>query len=212
MKNLINKRFNQLTVLSYSHKQSIKHHIWNCLCDCGNYTKVSQTHLTTGHTKSCGCFAKNNHYIHGMSNTRFHNIWAKMKYRCRNKSDNTYKHYGGRGIMVCDRWLKFSNFLDDMYVSYKEHCKKYGKNETTIDRINNDKGYFLDNCRWATMAEQGTNKRNNVVIEFYGQSLTMSQWARKNNIHIQTLHDRLYKHDWSIENALTKPVRKQNYQ
>jgi hypothetical protein len=101
----------------------------------------------------------NGNYRHGMKGTRFYNIWCGIKIRIFTHSHTSYKWYGGRNIKICDRWLKFENFRDDMYESYLEHCKKYGKKDTSIDRINTFGNYYKENCRWATQKEQTNNTR-----------------------------------------------------
>lgn len=90
---------------------------------------------------------------------RFHQIWENMKQRCNNPNDYYYYNYGGRGIKICDRWSKYINFKADMEKSYKYHLKKYGKKNTTIDRINNNGNYCKENCKWSTLKEQNSNKR-----------------------------------------------------
>lgn len=90
---------------------------------------------------------------------RFHNIWKGMFKRCYEKSHNRYKNYGGRGISVCERWKDFYNFREDMYDSYLEHIKKYGENDTSLDRLDTDGNYQPDNCKWSTTEEQNHNFR-----------------------------------------------------
>ena len=124
-----------------------------------------------------------------------------MKRRCINSKRQYYKYYGGRGIAVCDRWLSFEKFIQDMGE------RPYG---FTLDRINNDGNYEPGNCRWATSKEQSINKKNNRFYNLGGLVLTLSQWAEQRNILTSTLRERLLR-GWSIQDALTIPVRKGKY-
>jgi hypothetical protein len=120
-----------------------------------------------------------------------------MKNRCNNKKTPTYHNYGGRGIKVCDRWFVFNNFLDDM-----------GEPPTikhSIDRINNNKGYSPDNCNWSTPREQARNTRSNRILEFHGETKTISEWSQHLNFRHSKLSDRINKLGWTIERALTTP-------
>ena len=96
---------------------------------------------------------------HGMKGTRFYVIWRSAIQRCYYPSHKNYKNYGGRGIRLHKRWLKFENFRDDMYKSYLIHVKRFGEKNTQIDRIRVNGNYYKDNCRWVTLKEQAANKR-----------------------------------------------------
>lgn len=127
---------------------------WLCACDCGVTAQVSAGHLVSGNTASCGCRKRavlgESTTRHGMAGTRVYRIWKAMSTRCNNPNSLRYKDYGGRGIKVCDRWRDFSKFYEDMGEPPPGH---------SIDRINNDLGYSKENCRWASTAQQNSNRR-----------------------------------------------------
>ena len=124
------------------------------LCECGILFITKAHHITSGDTKSCGCLVLKKATKHGHNRvgkrTRAYNSWAGCIKRCSNPKDQKYPLYGARGIKVCERWLKFENFLLDM----GEPPVGY-----SIDRIDNNKGYELINCRWATASQQRINQR-----------------------------------------------------
>jgi len=157
--NLAGKKFNKLTVLEYAGKRKNRIIVYKCKCDCGEVKTIEAAKLKSGHTKSCGC-AKSDllraaNTTHGESQTKLYNIWNSMNQRCTNPKTKSYHRYGGRGIFVCDRWAKsFENFVRDMGE------KPVGM---SLDRSDNDKGYFLDNCRWATSSEQAHNRRLSIL-------------------------------------------------
>ena len=117
--------------------------------------------------------------------------WAGMHSRCRNPKNKTYH---GRGITVCERWLSFNDFCDDM-----GPCPS---SRHTIERIDGSKGYIPDNCRWATYTEQNQNTRKNVILEHDGNRFCVSEWARRVGISTQTIDWRL-GHGWSVKDTLT---------
>lgn len=126
-------------------------------------------------------------------------IWNNLIARCTNPNNSKYARYGGRGITVCDRWAKdFVNFLDDM--------GRRPSPDHSIDRIDNDGGYTLANCRWATRKEQCRNRASSRFIEFGGASRTAAEWAEIIGVSQTTLHARL-KSGWTIERALSQPLR-----
>lgn len=123
-------------------------------------------------------------------------VWQSMKNRCTNPNDRAWPDYGGRGITVCDRWLhSFDAFLEDMGPRH---------DGTTIDRVNNDKGYSLDNCRWATRTEQNRNSRNCRPLTFQGRTMLVVEWADELGIPRSALRNRLNS-GMSEEEALSTP-------
>lgn len=158
---MIGKRFNRLIVVSeaapYVDPSGTRRRMWLCVCDCQTTTTVQTDNLRHGHTRSCGCLhierarargEKNK--THGLSKTPTYISWAMMIQRCTNQRNPGFPNWGGRGIAVDPRWRSFAHFLADMGERLPG---------TSIDRINNDLGYFPGNCRWATPKEQANNQR-----------------------------------------------------
>lgn len=128
-----------------------------------------------------------------MSKTPMFTSWQRMISRCTNPGDDRFEYYGGRGIRVCERWLKFEDFLADMGLRPKG---------MSIDRIDNDGDYCKDNCRWASVKEQCRNRRSNVVIEWRGQKKILKEWSEELGISYTVLQTRIHG-GWTIERAFT---------
>lgn len=166
------QRFGRLVALSYDHTNSSKKAVWKCLCDCGNYHYVTAKDLRSGNTKSCGCSkverARQMKYKDDRCKDRLYGVWTTMIKRCYNEHCKTYKYYGGRGIVICDEWLKYPNFKNWAYLNgYDESAPKW---QCTIDRIDCNGNYTPDNCRWVSMDIQRKNKR--LGINPYRDKLT----------------------------------------
>lgn len=147
---LTDQTFGRLTALEIKGRDCSGAAMWKCQCTCGNTKTISGSNLRAGRTKSCGCLQKERATTHGMTKTSEYPTWADMKRRCINPNHAAYKYYGGRGITVCKEWLhSFETFFKDM-----------GERPSglTLERIDNDKGYYLENCIWATPTEQGRNR------------------------------------------------------
>jgi len=188
--NLVGRKFNRLTVVSYSHETGKNIKVWNCVCECGGTTKSRGSGLKNGTSKSCGCLKVEKAKIpkpktHGeggtVNRTTEYQTWVNIKLRCRDKNNPIY---GGRGIKVCERWLNsFEDFLADM-----------GRKPSpahSIERTENNGNYEPSNCKWATRKEQADNRRSNVILTHNGQSMNVKQWAEHTGINERTIYSRL---------------------
>lgn len=189
--------YGRLTVISYQGKDKNNNSLWLCKCSCGNTKTTRGNALSSGATKSCGCLkAIGRKPTHGMCKTSEYNIWAGMVARCNNPNKHNYYKYGGRGITVCKRWLKFENFYKDM------GPRPTLKHE--IDRKDNNKGYFPGNCRWATRSENNRNTRHNHLLTYKGETKCIAAWSEETGIHEGTLRTRIRK-GWSPERVIETP-------
>jgi len=195
-KDMLGKKFGRLTAIkSMGPKPSI--FFWLCKCDCGKEVEINGNRLRSGHTKSCGCITATQK---GLSTSKTYNSWSGMMSRCYDKNDVNYKRYGGSGIIVCDSWHIFENFYKDMGDR---------PDKLSIDRINFIGNYEPDNCRWATIKQQNSNRSDNHILDAFGIRMTLAQWSEKTGIGTSTIWKRIVKLKWFTEKALT--IKPRNY-
>ncbi|MCI9267287.1 MAG: hypothetical protein HFF40_00345 [Lawsonibacter sp.] len=199
---LTGQRFGRLTVIERAESAKDGHVRWLCRCDCGNTAIVSGNDLKKGTSRSCGCLRMDKieemvhiNTIHGKSHSKLYAVWSNMLQRCNNPNAPEYIRYGKRGITVCKEWQ--SSFE----VFYRWAISTGYQEGLSIDRIDNNKGYCPDNCRWATTKEQSNNVRSNRCFELNGEVKTMIEWCRHFSKSYSTVKYRL-RHGWTIEEAL----------
>lgn len=202
---LIGQRFGRLVVVSSAPRRpGHRAAWWLCRCDCGSEMEARADGLRTGNTRSCGCLKRDTAAATGRENathratrTPEYRAWAGMLTRCENDGRKDFPDYGGRGISVCERWRTFEKFLADM---------GHRPPGTSIDRIDNAKGYEPGNCRWATSMEQARNRRSSRVLIIGGESATVAEWAQRSGLAYDTLWARV-KQGWSSDRLLCAPRR-----
>jgi len=182
---------------------------YTCRCECGTEKQIRGDSLSNGESSSCGCLAREKarerSLTHGLSRHPLYQVWDGMKKRCYNPLRKDYKHYGGRGIRICDEWMGeqgLSNFISDMYASFEPGLE--------IDRTDVNGDYEKDNCKWVTRRKQVINRRPTGVnfdthyLTFNNKTLCMSEWADEIGIPATMLSDRISKLGWDVEKALTQ--------
>jgi len=199
--NIKGQRFGRLVAREFV---GIKDHkaTWQCDCDCGKKVIVVGKSLRRGLSQSCGCL-KNYLLVkrstkHGMSHDRLYNIYLGMIKRCYNPKSRVYKHYGGRGITVCDEWL--NSFIDFSKWAFKNGYQ----DDLEIDRIDHNGNYMPSNCRWADSFTQARNKRNNHLVTINGITKTLQEWSDEAEMDHKTLEHRI-KSGWSSTDLLKPP-------
>jgi hypothetical protein len=195
---IVRNRYNRLLVMEEAGRNKRGNKTWRCVCDCGNEVIISSSDLRHNHTQSCGCLQRNRVretcVTHGQTKTLLYSRWGRSIQRCTNSNFIYYQNYGGRGIGICEEWRDFEKF--------KEWAEGSGfQPHLSIERIDNDKGYFPDNCKWVTRKEQGANKRNNHWMTLMGETKTLAQWSRQLSLCQTTIRRRL-KRGLSDEEAL----------
>lgn len=174
---MIGDRFGRLEIIAFGQKgRRVVHAITRC--DCGNITTPILANLRAGTCNSCGCLRTEIHKSrkgkptsHGLSRHPLYQVWKSMILRCYDPAHPYFHRYGGRGIYVCERWRTPEPFVEDMWPSYQKGL--------SLDRIDNEKGYFPTNCRWATNEQQANNKSSNKLFTHDGKTLTHAQWGRE---------------------------------
>lgn len=196
---LAGHRFGNLLVVEQVARAPIK---WKCICDCGSEKIVTSAALTKGQTRSCGCFRRKvlatSGVKHGMHGTGAWLSWSDMIKRCTNPRADAYKHYGGRGIKVCERWLEFANFYADM------GARPQGM---SIERRDVDGNYEPSNCEWMPLSDQANNKRRTVRVVLGGKEMSLSVACKQLGLNYNRIRDRIKTLGWTFERAISEPKK-----
>lgn len=178
---------------------------WLCHCSCGREVPVQTFNLKSGNTKSCGCLnaerRKTVGVTHGDRYARLYRIWCNMKSRCYDSACPSYERYGNKGILMCDEWR-------ESYQAFKDWAIGHEYNDMlSIDRIDNSRGYYPENCRWATPKEQANNRSSSRYFRYEGRDVTISELSEITGIKYHTLFARLNHLNWTMEDAVNTPVK-----
>ena len=206
LKDLTGEKIGRLTVVARAPNRG-KRVYWRCVCECGKQVEVRADMLCDGRQKSCGCYGREmareralkpsfRNTTHGMSHTRLYTIHCGMMTRCYNKNHMHYRHYGGRGISVCEEWKKFENF--SQWASESGYA-----DGLSIERIDNDGNYCPENCTWIPINDQPKHRRNNTFITVDGEQMTLSECSIRYNIPLSTVIYRA-KRGWDVKRRLRK--------
>lgn len=209
---LTGQRFGKWLVLRAAPECS-KAYRFLCRCDCGTEKPVYYHSLLSGVSTNCGCHKGIKHGLARGTSRDYpeYQAWCGMRHRCYSPKADSYPHYGGRGIVVCERWRQ-------SVAAFVEDLGQKPSPDLSLDRIDNNANYSCGkcreclsnrwplNCRWGTDEQQQSNRRCTVRYDYLGESLTLAQWARRLGFRVGVLEQRLRK-GWRLERALTTPKR-----
>lgn len=190
-----------LTVINRSGSNKRGEIIWLCKCVCGSKREFRGPLLRNGTATNCGCMGrvKGKHgHAKKDSETETYQSWLHMRQRCNNQNNDSYEQYGGRGITICSSWDSFEKFLSDMGER---------PNGTTLERVDNEKGYSRSNCQWSDKKSQQRNRRSNHIIKTKRGEMCISEAAELYGINQSVLGARI-RRGWDVEIALTSPIQK----
>ena len=209
IKDIKGQRFGKLLVKEYVGSEN-KRSMWLCLCDCGKEKIISSKNILTNKVRSCGCLKDKGltrgDTVKGACGNRLYKIYKSMIHRCYYKSGRAYKNYGGRGIAVCQEWLKsYATFEKWALENGYDINAPFGK--CTLDRIDVNGNYEPSNCRWVDMKTQLNNTTWNIKLTANGETLTFEEWSQKLGVNLNTLRSR-YHNGWNDERIINTPIGK----
>ena len=197
---ITNQKFNKYTAIKY-----LGNSMWECKCDCGNIRKVNSWNLRHNVCKSCGCLVKEKkkqkikkRKFHNLSKSRIYKIHKGMISRCKCSSSSRYERYGGRGITICDEWLGENGFIN----FYNWAMANGYQDDLTIERINIDKDYCPENCKWIPKEQQSLNTSRNHYITYKGITKCVEHWCKELGLKSNTIYSRVKKNNISFYEAL----------
>lgn len=222
-KDITGMRFGKLTAIKLDHKEQIYcngikrgfREYWLFKCDCGNEKVIQKNTVVRGESQSCGCHKKevcgDVHRKHGLRQTSLYSTWKGIKNRCYNRNANNYKNYGAKNIKMCPEWKDdFTSFYNwAINNGYKDNESQDYNEKYTIERIDVNKDYSPENCKWIKFKEQVVNKSNHAYLTYNGQTKYYAEWEKEFNLPKGTIRGRL-RNNWSIEKTLLTPVKHKN--
>lgn len=197
MIDLTGEKIGKLTVLKESERRGGSR-VWLCVCECGNTTEVRQGKLRGKETKSCGCLRNKDKITHGKTDSKEYYAWKNMLNRCNRPMTRGYKHYGGRGIKVCERWNDFNKFIKDM--------GDKPSNKHSIERKDTNGNYEPSNCLWADIKAQSRNKRTTRMVYYKGDNLPLITVCEREGVPYKRVWHRYMKQGLTLEQSLSKKL------
>jgi hypothetical protein len=193
--NLEGKHFGDLTPIKVIIDKNGRRK-WECKCKCGDVLYRSTTYIQKFPYQCIREIKENTKYRH-----RIKNVFWRMKQRCYQKNNKSYKDYGGRGISICDEWLNDTNKFVDWAI---ENGYKFG---LEIDRIDTNGNYCPENCRWVDDYIQNNNKRNNILVTYNNKTQSLRKWCRELGLPYRKTHRRYVNSKWSVEKCFDEKER-----